>query len=334
MANLSPAPAPPPQPRTPWQRSVWLIAPVIAVLYALVIYLWTRHLLPDSGMLILAFMIGAPVAACVAAVWISDPKGFQGGARHAGTSALTITVVLVAAGVVLREGAVCLVMAAPIFYAVGLFSGWLTGVVLRGNSRSGRMMCAAVLVLPLIGVPLEQPVDDPAQTRYVTSSIVIDAAPAVVWARLIDVKTIGEREHSWNFTHDLVGIPRPLDARMDGTGVGAVRHLTWAKDVRFEEHIVEWKPDQALAWTFEVGPEASTRMLDEHLRVNSPYLRLEQGRYTLSPTANGKTRLVLTTRYWMKTPINGYAGWWGQVFLGDFHRNVLGVIKARAERMA
>jgi hypothetical protein len=307
-----------------------MIAPVVAVFYALAIYLWTRQIAPSSGMLMVTFIVGAPVAACVAAVWISDPKGAKGAGNNIGSSALTVTIMLIAAGIVLREGAVCLVMAAPIFYGAGILAGWITGAVLR--SRSGRMLCAAVLVLPLVGVPLEHQSDDPAETRYVTSSTIIDASPAVVWQRLIDVKTIREREHSWNFTHDLVGIPRPLDARMDGTGVGAVRHLTWARDVRFEEHIVEWQPEQALAWTFEVGPEASTRMLDEHLRVNSAYLRLEQGRYTLTPTADGRTQLVLTTRYWMKTPVNGYAGWWGQVFLGDFHRNVLGVIKARSER--
>lgn len=331
MSQPSPDPTPPPSALPPaWRRSVWLIAPVVAVIYALGIYLWTQNRLPDAGMLVFAFILGAPVAACVAAVWISDPSGRQGGSRHAGTSALTITIMLMAAGVVLREGAVCLVMAGPIFYGAGLLAGWLTGVALR--SRSGRLMCAAVLVLPLIGVPLEQPVDDPAQTRYVTSSTVIDAEPAAVWARMAEIKTIDRRENSWNFSHDLIGIPRPYDARMQGTGVGAVRHLTWGKDVHFKEHIIAWDPGQTLAWTFEVGPEASTRMLDRHLKVNSPYLRLEQGRYTLTPVGNGRTRLELTTRYWIKTPINDYAGWWGQIFLGDFHRNVLGVIKARSER--
>lgn len=329
MTKLSPDPQPLP-PKSRWTRSVWIVAPVLAVLYALGIYLWAGEVAPASGMLLIAFVVGAPVAACVAAVWIADPKGVKGAGSHVSTSALTVTIMLVAAGLVLREGSVCLVMAAPIFYGTGLLAGWITGAALQ--SRTGRVMCAAVLVLPLIGVPLEHQSDDPAETRSITSSIIIEAPPEAVWQRLVEVKTIGTREHRWNFSHDLVGIPRPLDARMEGAGVGAIRHVTWAKDVRFEEHIVEWTPAKALAWTFEVSPEASTRMLDEHLRVNSDYLRLEQGRYTLTPTADGRTRLILTTRYWMKTPINDYAGWWGQVFLGDFHRNILGVIKARAER--
>lgn len=299
------------------------------MLYALGMYLWVRQMAPNSGMLLLAFILGAPVAASVLAVWVSDPKGIGRQSSHVGTGGTTITMMLVAAAVVLREGTVCLVMAAPIFYSTGLLAAWITGKVLRG--RRGRLMCLAVLALPFVTGSFEQQADDPAETRYVVSSIVIDASPQTVWDRLVDVRTISAGEHRWNFTHDLVGVPRPVDARMEGSGVGAVRHLTWAKGVRFEEHIIDWSPGRELAWTFEVGPEASSRMLDEHLKVNSAYLRLEEGRYVIQPLADGRTRLVLTTRYWMKTPVNDYAGWWGGVFLGDFHHNVLGVIKDRAE---
>ncbi|NBW08971.1 MAG: SRPBCC family protein [Caulobacteraceae bacterium] len=330
MTKLSPdtTPLPPRQPPF-WKRREGLVGIGSALLYALGVYVWTRWQAPNSGMLLLAFILGAPIAACVLAVRVADPRGERRGGSHVTTGAVTITLMLIAAGVILREGAVCLVMAAPVFYGTGLVAAYVTGKVLR--RRPGRVLCLAVLAVPLLGGVVEKQGDDPAETRHVVSSIVIDAAPGAVWDRLVDVRTIGSGEHHWNFTHDIVGVPRPVDARMEGSGVGAVRHLTWAKGVKFEEHIIDWRPGQALAWTFEVGPEASTRMLDEHLRVNSAYLRLEEGRYTIEPLADGRTRLVLDTRYWMKTPINDYAGWWGGIFLGDFHRNVLGVIKARAE---
>jgi uncharacterized protein YndB with AHSA1/START domain len=303
---------------------------VAALVFAFGIYGATRLWAPDSGMLLIAFLLGAPVAASMIAVWVSDPRGAKPTRAHLGTGAMTITLMLVAAAIILREGAVCVIMVAPIFYGAGLLAAWVTGAGLR--YRGSRTLCLVILILPLIGVPAEADHPATAQTRWVTTTTTINAPPATVWNRLVDIRTIADSEQQWNFTHDLVGIPRPRDARMQGSGVGAVRHLTWARDVRFEEHITEWRPDRSLAWTFEVGPEASTRMLDEHLRVNSAYLRLEEGRYTLEATPEGGTRLVLTTRYWMRTPINAYAAWWGGVFLGDFHRNVLGVIKARAEQ--
>jgi hypothetical protein len=302
------------------------------LLYALAIYAITRTQAPDSGMLLFAFLLGAPMAASGLAVALSDPRGTRGAGGHISTACLTVTIMLICAGVVLREGAVCLVMAAPIFYASGAIAGLVAGAIMKG--RHGRMMGLSLLVLPLIGVPVEADRPPEAQTRRVVSRIHIDAAPEVVWSRLTDIRQIADREHRWNFSHDIVGIPRPKDAHMIGPGVGAVRRLEWAHGVRFEEHITAWEPGRELAWTFHIGPEAQSRMLDEHLKVDSAYLRLEEGRYRIEPTADGGSDLVLTTRYWIRTPLNGYAAFWGGVFLGDFHRNVLGVIRDRAEAAA
>ena len=41
--------------------------------------------------------------------------------------------------------------------------------------------------------------------------------------------------------------------------------------------------------------------------------------------------MTLDTRYRIRTPVNAYSAWWGEVFLGDIHDNLLAVIKARAE---
>lgn len=329
LPHLSPLPAPPLEPSG--SRGL-LVAIAAGLLYGLGVYAWTRWNAPDSGMLLIGFLLGAPMAACVIAVRLSDPAGLKGGGDHLGVSAMTVTVMLVCAGVVLREGAVCLVMAAPVFYGSGLLAGYIAGRMMR--RRRGRMMCLSLLVLPLIGIPAEADRPPEAQTREVVTRIHIDASPDDVWNSLTDIRTIGDAEHRWNFSHDIVGIPRPKDARMEGIGVGAVRRLEWAKGVRFEEHITGWTPGRELVWTFHIGPEAQSRMLDEHLKVDSAYLRLEEGRYRIEPTVDGGSDLILTTRYWIRTPMNGYAAWWGGVFLGDFHGNVLGVIRDRAEAVA
>ena len=324
--GLSPLPLPPREP-SGWKGLA--VAVPTALLYGVVIYGLTRWQAPNSGMLLLAFLLGAPMAACVIAVGVADPKGMKGAGTHVSISALTVTAMLICAAVALREGAVCLVMAAPIFYGGGILAGWVAGAVMR--QKRGRTLCLSLLVLPLIGVPTEADRVPEAQTRYVVSRTHINASPERVWDSLVDIREISDTEHRWNFSHDLVGIPRPRDARMVGAGVGAVRRLEWAHGVRFEEHITRWEPGRELAWTFHIGPEAQSRMLDEHLKVDSAYLRLEEGRYRIEQTADGGSDLVLTTRYWIRTPMNGYAGFWGRVFLGDFHRNVLGVIRDRVE---
>lgn len=297
--------------------------------YALVIHGLIRLQAPNSGMLLISFLIGAPMAASIVAVGLADPRRQADGATNAGVSALTVTIMLVCAGVVLREGAVCLVMAAPIFYLTGIVAGVVAGRLMR--RRPGRMLCLSLLALPLVGLPVELDRPPVAQTREVVTRMSIDAPPEVVWRNLAEVRNIRRSENRWNVSHDLIGVPRPIDARLDGQGIGAVRHVAWARGVRFEERLVRWEPGHEMAWSFHISPDASRLILDEHLTIDSDYLRLEEGGYRLSPRADGGTDVTLTTRYWIRTPMNGYAAAWGRLFLGDFHNNVLGVIRARAE---
>ncbi len=239
---------------------------------------------------------------------------------------------LICGGVALREGAVCLAMAAPIFYLVGIFGGVVTEALLR--LRRGKAMCVSMLVLPFLGVPAEITQPASPQVHEVVSIRTIAAPPETVWRNLIEVRDIDRRENSWNFSHDVVGVPRPVDARLEGSGVGAARHVEWDRQVHFIERLTEWNPGREMAWTFHISDSASRRILDEHLTVNSDYLRLEEGRYRIEPRADGGTDLILITRYWIRTPMNAYAAWWGSIFLGDFHRNILDVIKTRSEAQA
>ena len=92
-------------------------------------------------------------------------------------------------------------------------------------------------------------------------------------------------------------------------------------------------PDQVKAAEKYKGQEFTTT-----LKMKSPEAAAITAKLfatnNIEATADGGSDLILTTRYWIRTPMNGYAAWWGGVFLGDFHRNVLGVIKNRAEAAA
>src|SRR5690606_9354543 len=113
-------------------------------------------------------------------------------------------------------------------------------------------------------------------------------------------------------------------------GIGAVRHLQWSQGVRFQEIVTAWEDDRYLAWDFSFGPQSIPAAVEAHIDVDSDYLKIASGDYLLEPLSDGGTRLTLTTRYTIATPINAYCDFWGRIFLNDFHGAVLQVIRNRA----
>ncbi len=188
-----------------------------------------------------------------------------------------------------------------------------------------------MIMLPLLLAPLEtyftyEMVDD-----QFTSVIEIDASPADIWAETIEIRNIAPPERQRTFSHDVVGVPKPVDARMEGQGVGAVRQLQWTDGVRFQEVVTAWDENRRLAWDFRFGPDSIPDHVEAHIDVDSSYLKLARGEYVLEPLADGRSRLTLTTHYRIATPINAYCKLWGRIFLNDFHSTVLKVIKTRVE---
>lgn len=302
----------------------------MAVLYALLLYGLAEFISPDSDLLLIAFLFGMPAAAASVAVMVADPRGAAGGGRHALIGFIVTSAFLVVALLVLREGWICVIVAAPLFYAGSISGAVITGLLLRGTRLRGTTF--VLILAPLVGLPVEHGAYYPEQTGTVTTVIEIAAAPETVWRNTVAIPDIRPEELGWTFSHGIVGVPRPEDARLEGEGVGAVRYLRWGRGIRFEEHITAWEQNRSLAWSFHFAPDAVPAAVEGHIRVDSPYLKLTGGRYRLDPLPGGRTRLTLETSYWIATPINAYCAWWGDVFLNDFHRIVLGVIKTRSER--
>jgi hypothetical protein len=295
-------------------------------------YLLGRSAQPGSGLLLLAFAVGAPLAACILAVLVFDPKGDRSTGSHAGLGFVVILAMLLGSMVFLHEGVICVFMALPIFMPIGVLGAVATGKLARRSA--GRALCMGVLAIPFVALPLEPADRQPAFIGAVTTSVEVDAPPEEVWRRAVEIRHIRRDELGWTITQDVLRVPKPLDARLEGRGVGAVRHAYWRRAVYFREHIVEWDEGRRLGWTFELPVRTKDLLLDDHLEIGSEYLSLLSGSYTLVPLPSGRTRLVLQTRYRARTPFNSYAAAWGRLVLGDFHRNVLRVVKARSEAAA
>lgn len=324
-----------PAPRSGWRApNRFVVAVAAACLYGVVLYVLGRLAQPDSGLLLLSFLLGVPLATCVLAVVLSDPAGQRPTGHHFATGFIVVTMMMLASYALLREGVVCVLMASPIFYLVGCSASVFTGALLRRRTRRRggvQAFCFTALLVPMLGLPLEQQAGQPVELVTVTTTTRVEAPVHRVWSELVEIRDIKPKELGFTVTQDLIGVPKPVTARLEGRGIGAVRHAYWERGVYFREHVTAWEPGRRVAWTFDLPPAVQTALLDDHLRVQSDYLQLRTGEYELRELSGEATQVSLRTTYLIRTPMNAYASAWGKLFLGDFHRNVLRAVEGRSE---
>ena len=299
----------------------------VALAFGLGVYALLEAIRPQSGLISFSFLLILPAAISAFVAFIADPWGERRLAQYMLIPVWLLLAVIIVSIFVLKEGVICIVMLAPLW----LMSG-VAGAAATYRIRDGRIYCAALLVVPLLALQVEPMIVLPQSEVAVTRSIIINAAPSRIWPLLRGIPDVRRDEGQWNISQDVVGIPRPLGARLIGDGIGAVRLANWGMDIAFRERITEWRPLERIGWRFSFDELAGWRFTDRHLMPDSAYFRVTTGGYSLEPIDAAHTRVTLDTRYWMATPVNGYAALWGELFLGDLENNLLALIKSRAEQ--
>jgi hypothetical protein len=107
--------------------------------------------------------------------------------------------------------------------------------------------------------------------------------------------------------------------------------VQWGDDIQFEERITALAPGKTIQWDFAFPDNSVQAYTDRHIAPDGPLLKIASGGYRLERLDPGKTRLTLHTTYHMRSRLDWYLGWWGEVMLGDVQDNVLAIIKQRAE---
>ncbi len=225
------------------------------------------------------------------------------------------------------EGAICVVIGLPVILVMASLGGLIGGF---GLSRS-TTGATAVLLLPLAGIPIEGLLLPPtARDRDVRSVIDVRATPERVWQEIESVRTI-ERHERRPALYTAIGFPPPLSATLTGEGVGAVRHARFGGGVLFIETITEWETNHVLAFAIDAQTDSiPPATLDPHVTIGGPFFDVLSGRYEIEPSAGG-VRLVLTSRHRLATRYNFYSGIWTDAIMSSIQRNILRVVKARAE---
>jgi hypothetical protein len=129
-----------------------------------------------------------------------------------------------------------------------------------------------------------------------------------------------------------LGFAYPIEAKIDGTGVGAVRYCNFNTGP-FVEPITVWQEPNLLAFDVKEQPEPMTEMSPyEHLTsAHLTYLRSLKGQFRLYEK-EGKTVLEGTTFYTHDISPDVYWRQYSDEIIHQIHLRVLNYIKKVSER--
>jgi hypothetical protein len=251
--------------------------------------------------------------------WIYNREWKRSLGATLGIVSLALTILGLLLLVFAWEGVICLLFALPLAYPLAL-GGAVLGRLLAGLRPGRAAMAPGLLVLPL-GLIIDGSLPPPPLPREVLTVVEIDAAPETVWRHVIDFPPLpAPTELIFQ-----VGVAYPMRARLEGTGVGAIRHCEFSTGA-FVEPITAWEPGRRLAFDVIDQPEPLRELspwgpiVPKHL--NSGF-RSVRGEFRLVPLEGGRTRLE--GRTWYHVGLEPAAYWQPitDAMIHTIHRRVL-----------
>jgi uncharacterized membrane protein YhaH (DUF805 family) len=230
-----------------------------------------------------------------------------------------------------REGAVCIAMAAPLAIVLGLMGSAVGRTIALGvHEFRGAFSSAGIGMLALPAAALLEPRAGTGVILHeVQSSVEIAATPMNVWSQVVAFPPMPEPT-AWFFR---MGVAYPKYARIEGSGVGAVRYCVFSTGP-FVEPITIWEPGRRLAFDVQRAPLPLIELTPfdsiapPHLHG---FLESRRGEFRLIALPNGHTRLEGSTWYTVRMGPEGYWQLFGDYLIHQIHLRVLEHIKAQAE---
>jgi hypothetical protein len=189
---------------------------VVALILAEVAFALSYGVLRHEGLLHSgAIFVGLPAVLAIVLALAPKAKSATGGILRGITLALLIVAPL------LGEGYVCILIASPLFYAVGLIFGVIAD---RGRRhRAARVGCVAFVLLPMCLEGVVPGLTHGREQRLMVSKTV-QGTPYQVWEALSAAPRLDTPvPRFWR-----LGFPRPIAASGSGLAVGAERTIRFS----------------------------------------------------------------------------------------------------------
>jgi uncharacterized membrane protein YhaH (DUF805 family) len=244
------------------------------------------------------------------------------------------TVLLAGVGLLLfaMEGAICLLMAAPLAFtlgSVGGLVGYMIQETFRSRDDSPRLLCLAILAVPTT-MAMEHTIPPPAPLFEVRSSVIVSAPPEKVWQNVVSFSELPPPTEAIF----KLGVAYPVHAEIHGHGVGAIRHCNFSTGP-FVEPIEVWDEPRLLQFSVTRNPppmQEWTPYQEIHPPHLDGYLESRAGQFRLLKLDDGRTLLEGTTWYYHHLWPAGYWKLWSDFIIHRIHLRVLNHVKNLAER--
>lgn len=306
-------------------RPLQLVAVGFTSLIAGLLILWTIYRMQKYGLALFIF-IPLFIGAVPVIIWGQKKSITRANAFLMGL--LTLAIVTVGLALFAFEGLVCIVMATPITVFLAWIGSLIGGLIIRKRQDMG----AASVLLFLAAIPATAFIEkDSGPTLIpVVTFIDINAAPEVVWQHVVEFPQL-EAPTEFIFK---AGIAYPVNARIEGKGVGAVRYCNFTTG-SFVEPVTVWDEPRLLAFDVKEQPAPLTEI--SFWDIDAPHLHdyfvSKKGQFKLIALPGGKTRLEGTTWYYHHIKPEFYWRLWSENIVHTIHKRVLNHIKTNAESL-
>lgn len=246
----------------------------------------------------------------------------------------TLTLVIYSLGLIFfsLEGIICLIMAFPIGL---LMNGLGCSAGYNYVKKRFQINVAAILIFLTFSLPVlmafESISNNEDEIRSVTTSIEINASPEIVWKNVV---VFPQLEEPTEFIFK-AGIAYPINAKINGHGVGAIRYCNFSTG-SFVEPITMWDEPNVLGFdvTEQPAPMKELSPYDIHPKHLDGYWASKRGEFKLTKLPNGNTRIDGTTWYVNKIKPDFYWALWSDYIVHTIHERVLEHIKIQSENIA
>ncbi len=216
------------------------------------------------------------------------------------------------------DGLICLLTATPLAIPLVFIGALLARTALHRSRRSAD----TVLVVLLASFPIVAWVEPHSslQPRAVTTEIIIDAPRQDVWDNVVSFPELSPPDELL-FT---LGISYPIRAKINGTGVGAVRYCEFNTGP-FVEPITTWIEPSLLQFDVTQQPVPLTEL--SIWKVHAPhldgYFNSVRGEFRLIELSSNRTLLKGTTWYSQDFTPAWYWHLWSDHIIHKIHNRVL-----------